>query len=116
LRRQHGKAGVDLQSSPCPVGTTRTCQGDIAFQCFDRTQGGDRVTDCARQGLKCLDGACVTGVADEDPCTAKASCEGNVLTYCENEVGRRVDCAELGLACAVRNRLGDDRARCVPPD
>ena len=102
--------------SPCPVGTTRTCKNDVAFQCFDRTQGGDRVTDCARQGLKCLDGACVTGVADEDPCTAKASCEGSVLTWCENQVGRRVDCAELGLGCAVRDRLGDERARCVLPD
>src|SRR6266542_4329316 len=95
------------------------CDGDTLVDCV----GQESPRDCAQFGLRCFSVSDVTrddpqqpvAVArcqagnECDPITAPASCNGTVLTFCNNGLNRTIDCAALGFAgCKV-----DDGGQCT---
>ena len=91
------------------------CQGDSVVWC---EAGAIKTVDCAARGKSCAWESDAVGYnCLEQPTsgcgnvTYQGQCEGALLTWCEGEALKSVDCAETGTVCGWQN--GDIGYNCL---
>jgi hypothetical protein len=94
----------------CPVPGKRRCEGSRLIQCEAHGHfGHESSIDCAALALSCSadDGGarCTEGPPQ---CTGRASCEGNVLSFCAAGKRLEIDCGEIGLGACEADGRGPD--------
>lgn len=100
-----GLYGCVGTGAPC---TAPRCEGDTVVFCLN---GNEARYDCTKQELKCItdingNPICRKGV-DCDQNSFGETCNGTVLTYCDNGKLKTIDCAAAGLGTCHPRSITD---------